>query len=77
MGDVEKDPLTVVDARPRVRDFANLRIADAGISPTMISVNLMLTVLAVGERAAELIAEDAGWAGVKSHLQASGLAVFG
>lgn len=68
MGDVEKDPLAVVDARLRVRGLANLRIADAGIFPTMISVNLMLTVLAVGERAAELIAEDAGWTEVKSHL---------
>lgn len=64
MGDIEKDPLAVVDSRLNVRSVKNLRIADAGVFPTMITVNLMLTVLAVGERAAELIAEDAA-AGVR------------
>ncbi|KAJ6439328.1 choline oxidase [Purpureocillium lavendulum] len=68
MGDVEKDPLAVVDPRLKVKGFTNLRVADAGVFPTMITVNLMLTVLAVGERAAELIAEDAGWTGARSHL---------
>ncbi|KAL7811922.1 GMC oxidoreductase [Trichoderma gracile] len=68
MGDVLNDPKAVVDSRLCVRGIKNLRIADAGIFPTMITVNLMLTVLAVGERAAELIAEDAGWQGSKSRL---------
>ncbi|KAL7783095.1 choline oxidase [Trichoderma ceciliae] len=68
MGDVQNDLLAVVDSRLHVKGINNLRIADAGIFPTMITVNLMLTVLAVGERAAELIAEDAGWNGLKSRL---------
>lgn len=68
MGDVANDPLAVVDSRLRVKGVNNLRIADAGVFPTMITVNLMLTVLAVGERAAELIAEDAGWNGPRSRL---------
>jgi choline dehydrogenase-like flavoprotein len=68
MGDIEKDPMAVVDSRLKVRGIRNLRIADAGVFPTMITVNLMLTVLAVGERAAEMIAEDAGWTGATSRL---------
>lgn len=68
MGDVEKDRLAVVDPRLKVRGLQNLRVADAGVFPEMISVNLMVTVMTVGERAAELIAEDAGWTGARSHL---------
>ena len=60
MGNLDKDPLAVVDSQLRVRGVSNLRVADAGVFPTMLSVNLMLTVLAVGERAAELVAQDAG-----------------
>ncbi|KAK6366490.1 hypothetical protein LTS17_010575 [Exophiala oligosperma] len=68
MGDLDKDTLAVVDSRLKVRGIHNLRIADAGVFPTMISVNLMQTVCVVGERAAELIAEDAGWTGCKASL---------
>lgn len=56
------DKLAVVDERLRVRGVKKLRIADAGVFPTMVTVNPMLTVLAIGERAAEIIAEEtAGW----------------
>lgn len=58
-----KDDMAVVDPELRVRGLKRLRIADAGIFPTMTSPNPMLTVLAIGERAAELIAKDAGWQG--------------
>ena len=61
MGNLERDPWAVVDAKLKVRGLKNLRIADAGIFPVMTSINPMLTVLAIGERAAELIAEEAGW----------------
>lgn len=61
MGDVARDPLAVVDPELRVRGIKKLRIADAGVFPEMPSINPMLTVLAVGERAAELIAMDDGW----------------
>ena len=61
MGDVKKDEMAVVDSKLRVRGLKGLRIADAGVFPTMVSINPMLTVLGVGERCAEMIAEEAGW----------------
>ncbi|EED18477.1 choline oxidase (CodA), putative [Talaromyces stipitatus ATCC 10500] len=61
MGDIECDPLAVVDPQLRVRGLKKIRIADAGVFPHMPTINPMLTVLGIGERAAELIAEDAGW----------------
>ena len=61
MGDVTKDDLAVVDPELRVRGVKKLRIADAGVFPDMPSINPMLTVLSIGERAAELIAMEEGW----------------
>ncbi len=61
MGDLAKDELAVVDSRLRVRGLTGVRIADAGVFPLMPSINPMLTVLGIGERAAEMIAEEAGW----------------
>ncbi len=57
MGD---DALAVVDARLRVRGLRRLRIADAGVFPTIPTINPMLTVLGVAERCAEMLVEDAG-----------------
>lgn len=59
MGDVERDEGAVVDSMLRVRGLRKLRIADAGVFPTIPTINPMLTVLAVGERCAEIIAEEA------------------
>ncbi|KAJ9150679.1 Choline oxidase [Pleurostoma richardsiae] len=59
MGDVESDDMAVVDERLRVRGLRGLRIADAGVFPTIPTINPMLTVLAVGERCAEMIVEEA------------------
>ncbi|KAG5926765.1 hypothetical protein E4U53_002999 [Claviceps sorghi] len=61
MGDLGKDELAVVDSHLRVRGIKNLRIADAGIFPEMPTINPMITVLCIGERAAELIASEDGW----------------
>ena len=61
MGDVVRDPMAVVDPELKVRGFTNLRIADASVFPEMTTINPMLTVLGIGERAAELIAAD--WIG--------------
>lgn len=61
MGDLAKDGLAVVDCRLRVRGLKGVRIADAGVFPVMTTINPMLTVLGIGERAAEMIAEEAGW----------------
>lgn len=57
------DEMAVVDPELKVRGLKGIRIADAGVFPAMTTINPMLTVLAVGERAAELIALDAGWRG--------------
>ena len=61
MGDVANDAMAVVDGELRIRGLKGVRIADAGIFPEMISVNPMLTVLGIGERCAEMVAEEAGW----------------
>lgn len=50
------DPTAVVDPQLRVRGLQGLRVADASVFPTMTTVNPMVAVLMVGERAAELIA---------------------
>lgn len=59
----DSDEMAVVDEKLKIRGLSGIRIADAGVFPTMTSINPMLTVLAIGERAAELIAESAGWRG--------------
>lgn len=61
MGNLEKDEMAVVDSKLRLRGLKGVRIADAGCFPEMTSANPMLTVLAIGERCAEMIAEEAGW----------------
>lgn len=65
MGDVDADPLAVVDPELRVRGLKRLRIADAGVFPEMPTINPMLTVLGIGERAAELVAAAWGWRGLE------------
>lgn len=64
MGDFATDEMAVVDPRLRLRGLKGVRVADAGVFPEMTSVNPMLTVLAIGERCAEMVAEEAGWRGV-------------
>lgn len=54
-----KDPATsVTDARARVHGVDGLRIVDCSIMPTPVSGNTNGPVMAVAERAAELILED-------------------
>lgn len=50
------DDLAVVDPQLRVRGIDGLRIADASVFPTLTSVNPVITVMMVAERAAELMA---------------------
>ncbi|KAF5236580.1 hypothetical protein FANTH_11191 [Fusarium anthophilum] len=59
MGDTQHDAMAVVDASLHVKGIKNLRVADASVFPCMVSINPMITVLCVGERAAELIIADA------------------
>jgi choline dehydrogenase len=49
------DPGAVVDAQLRVRGVAGLRVADASVMPTIPNAPLNATVLAIAERAADLI----------------------
>jgi len=59
----KEDEMAVVNPELKIRGLKGVRIADAGVFPSMTTINPMLTVLAVGERAAELIAWEAGWRG--------------
>lgn len=65
MGDVSINPMAVVDPSLKIRGLQNVRIADAGVFPEMPTINPMLTVLGVGERCAELIAQEWGWKGLE------------
>ena len=65
MGDVANDETAVVDPELKIRGLQGVRIADAGVFPEMPSINPMLTVLGIGERAAELIAQTWGWKGLE------------
>ncbi|KAI6245824.1 Choline oxidase [Erysiphe necator] len=67
MGD-PLDKMAVVDPELNIIGLKKVRIADAGVFPVMTSINPMLTVLAIGERAAELVAAKAGWQYVRAKL---------
>ena len=69
MGDVQADEMAVVDPELKVKGIKGLRVCDAGVFPAMVSINPMLTVLAVAERGAEMVAFDAGWNGKVGMLQ--------
>jgi choline dehydrogenase-like flavoprotein len=54
----DTDDMAVVDDRLRVKGLKGLRVVDASIFPTIPSVNPMVLVLTVAERAADMIKED-------------------
>lgn len=57
MGDPAR-PGTVVGCDLKVKGIAGLRVADASVFPTMVSVNICNTVMMIAEKAADLILAD-------------------
>jgi choline dehydrogenase len=52
-------PRDVVDARLRVRGIEALRVADISIMPSMVSPNTNAPAVLIGEKAADMVREDA------------------
>ena len=52
-------PNAVTDARLRVRGISGVRVVDASIMPAVVSGNINAAVIAVAEKGADLVLEDA------------------
>lgn len=66
MGTPGRDANVVVDERDlRVVGLKGLRVVDASVMPILPTINPMLTVLMVAERAADLITQDAWQKGIR------------
>ena len=55
----DDDPMGVVDSRLRVRNIANLRVADVSILPILNSGHTQAPAYAIGEKAAHMVLQDA------------------
>ncbi len=54
------DAQAVLDPRLRVRGVTGLRVADASVMPFLPAVNPNITIMMIGEKASDLLAEDVG-----------------
>ncbi|MET4637272.1 GMC family oxidoreductase N-terminal domain-containing protein [Mycetocola sp. 2940] len=54
----DDDPLAVLDSELRVRGVDGLRVVDASVFPTISALNPVGLIMAIAERAADLIAAD-------------------
>jgi choline dehydrogenase len=54
-----QDEMAVVDERLRVRGIDALRVADASVMPTVVSGNTNATCVMIGEKAADMLMQDA------------------
>ncbi|PRX51286.1 choline oxidase [Prauserella shujinwangii] len=55
----DSDRMAPLDERLRVRGVQNLRVADGSAMPFLVAVNPCITTMAIGEKCADLLAEDA------------------
>ena len=53
-----QDSMAVVDTNLRVHGVSNLRVVDASIMPTIITGNTNAPVIAIAEKAADLIKHE-------------------